>query len=477
MEAIYNKENILITVETSDSETEGEECCDEEYEDIRKNIKPMLNPVQTLTALWPISLLEATEATDDSVLMGCDIKGQSLSKSLDWPSGSMQEKMFEPKHRRAPSLPSQGKLDQIKLQLDEISLSPDEEYGFNPRRIRSKYGARRSVSLFVPDETADQLLGLNNASKLASIVFSNSQDEKSLARNAEEAKIEEDIACLRAQPSNVEFNRKYQAKEHFEKLMKGKSSRGNWGTTRSLRRKLSFDSHPKSRTLREGTRLDNDLFQSYKNNASDISLDKEGHESFLSNLDGTDPTFYGSEPILSPPQQEIILAPPPVLSSKRVLEVLVSNPAEKGKKRRTGIPQFLTTLKLPNKKTIKKFMRKKSERQQERMHRKISQPFPVERANLDTETSGSASNITPKSPSINTFARPGKSGENSNEIIRKRSLSADIPSGRNSCSMCSLQKLEEGMKFYKFKIYSFAWCIIVWNIISRSSGGISDNQK
>lgn len=475
MEDCYTGVNIPIENDTasSDSETDGDDYDDDHYEEIRKNIKPILNLGQTLTALWPISLLEQRDSED--AFVNCDyIEGPSLSKSLDWPSGSMQNNLFEPKHRRAPSLPLQGKLEQIKLQLDEISLTPDEEYGFNPMRKRSlsKASGRRSVSLFVPDETANALLDLSNSRKLVSVVLSSSslQDDRSLARNEEEAKIEEDIASLRAQPSNVEFNRKNRAKEHFEVLISKRSSaRKKWGTTRSLRRKLSFDSHPRCRTFSEGTTPLSDS-EHEKNNIFKVLGEKKASQAEMLNPQNSDISFFGSEPCLNPRQNEIKLAPPPLLSSKTVVEVLVSNPAEKGKKRRSGIPQFLTALKLPNKKTIKKFMRKKSERHPDAasggVHPKIPKPFPVERGDVDSERDIlSANNIdrvgqTPRSPSVNTFARPSKE-PGIEERKRKHLSNAAGPSGRHSCSMCSLQKVEEGI----LKLFSFSYSMVFTDFI------------
>ena len=459
MAVLYESRNSPLEsdIASSDSETEGDEYCDKDYDEIRRNIKPILNLGQTLTTLWPISILEQTKDIEDDSSDGLVniefLDGPSLSKSLDWPSGSMQDAFFEPKHTRAPSLPSHGKLEQIKLQLDEIYLTPDEEYGFNPRRRKSRlgHGTRRSVSLYAPDENADKVLGIGNSSKLASIVLSVSslQEEKSHARNAEEAKIEEDIACLRAQPSNVEFNRKHKAQKHFDELQRGKLSRKRWSTTRTLRRRLSFDSHLRQRTYSEGAKPSYAL---YKRNGPKVSVTRMERESFLFRETENEPIFYGSEPILNPQKQEVKLAPPPVLSSKTAVEVLVSGPAEKGKKRRSGIPQFLTALKLPNKKTIKKFMKKKSERHLESSLPSIPHVFPVETYDTDTErvTVDEDSSVggcqTTKSPSMNTFSRKNRDIGTSDDCKRKGPFSSvSVQAGRISCSLCSLQKLEEGM--------------------------------
>ena len=450
-------------IASSDSETEAEEYGDKDYDEIRRNFKPILNLGQTLTALWPISVLEQTGDDDDD---NCGIEnisfidGPSLSKSLDWPSGSIQGNFFETKHTRSPSLPSYGKIEQIKLSLDEIILTPDEEYGFNPRRRRSRLGhaGRRSVSLYAAEETADRLLKMANASKLTSNVLSasNLQEEKSHARNAEEAKIEEDIACLRAQPSNVEFNRKCQAKSHYEELMKRRMSRRKWSTGKLVGRKLSFDSHPRCRTFSEGAKPPCDL---YDNIGSKASVDKSGHQSFLFNEVGSDPILYGSEPILNPQQQEIKLAPPPILSSKTDVEVLVSTVAEKRKKRRAGIPQFLTALRLPNKKKIKKFMKKKSERHPVSGHPKITHRIAAETVDVNTERGHSAEYTNDaqgqvgRSPSMNTFARKSSDTGCSDSYARKQMFTYTVQSARNSCSMCSLQKLEEGMLKFCFYIH------------------------
>lgn len=454
MADVFDESDVPLESETasSDSETDGDEGNDD-YEDIRCNIKPLLNLGQTLTSLWPISLLEQTDDDDDELVSYDFIDGPSLSKSLDWPTGSLQDNIFVPRHRRAPSLPSQGKLEQIKLQLDEINLTPDEEYGFNPRRSRSVNNGRRSLSLYAPDDTAGTCL---SSSKLVSIVLSSSslQEEKSHARNEEEAKIEEDIAWLRAQPSNVQFNRKYKAREYFEGLTNIQSSRKKFGGNKVLRRKLSFDSNPRSKTFSEGTVQPNIPFEGKKRNVFELPTDRK--------LFDTDTTHYGSEPTLVLDEGEIGLAPPPVLSSKTVLEVLVSNPAEKEKKRRSGIPQFLTALKLPNKKTIKRLMRKKSERQpgsttaSGAMHPTIPHPFPAEQVHSKDEvhllngTNCPVMSQTPRSPSVNTFARPSKDPASGEE--RKRKRSSTSVGSRNSCSLHSLQKVEEGIApfiFYK----------------------------
>jgi len=450
-------ENIVVS---SDSETEGDDCGDNDYDEIRRNIKPILNLGRTLTALWPIPILDSPEVGDENYCDGLGnvdaVEGPCLSKSLDWPHGSMQDWFFEAKHKRAPSLPSHGKLEQIKLQLDEIYLNPDEEYGFNPRRNRQKLGqGPRSVSLYASNELAERLLIMNNSNEHPSVVLSlsNSKDEKSHARNAEEAKIEEDIAFLRAQPSNVEFNRKGKVKEHIESLIKGMVLKKEWRMSKSLKRKLSFDAHHRHRTFSEGAKPSYELLN--RNSFSKCPVKKLEHQNLLRN-ECSNHEFYGSEPILNHQQQEVKLAPHPSLGSKTTVEVLVSSPTEKVKKKRAGIPHFLTTLKLPNKVKIKSFMKKKSERHPSPFHQIVPSPVSAETVNVDSEMGISAENHRhassdlARSPSINTFAKTNRENGVREDCKRKLPFNSSIQAGRNSCSMCSLQKLEEGKETSEF---------------------------
>ena len=457
MESEYNERDFADESErnyvSSDSETDGDELGDDEYEDIRKSIRPILNLGQTLAALWPISLIDHAGdiiTTEETLTDSGFPEGESLSKSLDWPRGSMQDNFFEPKHRRAPSLPCQGKLEQIKLELDEIYVTPDEEYGFNPMRLkcRSRKIGRRSVSLYAPDQNPDLLVNFDSSDVSYVLSCNNLKDEVSHARNEEEAKIEEDIACLRAQPSNVEFNRKNDAKKHFQELIRGIATRRSIGVARSLRRKLSFDSHPRRRTLSDADRQKSDPGEPSEGGAYQFPFDSSQESLTDPQLDFAKP---GTSPEYTLEDDDIRLAAPPILSNKRMVEVLVSaNPADKGKKRRTTIPQFLNALKLPNKKAIKRFMRKKSERPLGTMQPKIPRPFPIERAPSDSalnaDTIEQEKTSCPGSPSVNTFAKPNSQGKKT--IIkdaRKRSQSLTASVKKNSCSMCSLPKVEEGI--------------------------------
>ena len=456
------KENNVVS---SDSETEGDDCCDNDYDEMRRKIKPILNLGRTLTTFWPMSMLDSPEVGDEDDSDGLGnigvIEGPYLSKSLDWPKGSMQDWFLETKHKRAPSLPSHGKLEQIKLRFDEISLNPDEEYGFNPRRNRQRLGqGARSVSLYASNELAERLLILNNSDEHPAVVLSpsNSRDEKSHARNAEEAKIEEDIAFLRAQPSNVKFNRKGKAKEHLECLIKERVTKKEQRMSKSLRRKLSFDAHRRHRTFSEGAKPPYDLLD--KNGFSKYPVKKLEHQNLLS-TDCSDHEFYGSEPILNYQQQEVKLAPHPSLSSKTAIEVLVSNPTEKAKKKRAGIPHFLTTFKLPNRVKIKSFMKKKSERHPSPLHQIVPNQLPAETVSVDSEigisaeNSGHASSELVRSPSVNTFAKTNRDSGVKDDSKRKLPFNSSNQVGRNSCSMCSLQKLEEGI--YNVSIFLRTW--------------------
>lgn len=450
---------------SSDSETDGDDLADEEYDDIRKKIKPILNLGQTFTALWPLTLIEHGVDIEDDISEFSE--GQRLSQSVDWPSGSIRGSFFETKHRRAPSLPSQVKLNQIKLELDEIQLTPDEEYGFNHQRLRTRRSSgRRSISLYASSEQLESLIHLQSPKKLDSLILTATalQDVKSHARNAEEAKIEEDIASLRAQPSNVEFNRKNQAKRRFQELVRGRSSRKRKESTRTLRRKLSFDSHPRRRAFSDITqptscKSDNELNKTILH----VPIDVTDSQDSLVHAQIVDLSHYGSEPGLMHNCGEIKLAPPPGLDEKTMIEVLVSNPPEKEKKRRSSIPQFLTALRLPNKKTIKKLMRRKHDRRHVPIASKIPTPIPVEKLPVDADRTNSSAEEQDKnvpyllkSPSVNTFALPSKTdGPSDRKQRNKRFFITSGSAKRNSCSTCSLPRVEEGMHLFSLTNFKF----------------------
>ena len=454
---------------SSDSETDGDELVDEEYDDIRKKIKPILNLGQTFTALWPLTLIEHADDIEDNISEFSE--GQGLSQSVDWPSGSIRESFFETKHRRAPSLPSQVQLNQIKLELDEIHLTPDEEYGFNHQRLRARRSSgRRSISLYASKEELESLVHLQSPKKLDTVVLTHPalQDVKSHARNAEEAKIEEDIASLRAQPSNVEFNRKNQAKRRFQELVRGRSSKKRKESARTLRRQLSFDSHPRRRAFSDITqptnrKSDNELNKTVLH----VPIDVTDSQDSLVHAQVVDLSHYGSEPGLTHNCGDIKLAPPPGLDEKKMIEVLVSNPPEKEKKRKSNIPQFLTALRLPNKKAIKKLMRRKHERRHVPIVPKIPTPFPVEKLPVDVDrrsiSAEEQDNDVPyllKSPSVNTFARSSKTdGPSDRKQRNKRFFSTSGSTKRNSCSTCSLPRVEEGICIGIFSFIMFNFCL------------------
>eukprot|EP00794_Sanderia_malayensis_P018180 gene18180-19994_t len=446
---------------TSDSETDGEELDAEEY-DIKKNIRPILNLGQTIPALWSISLIEHAEKVEQDYSSFVD-GSQMLSRSSG--SGTLDaEPFYQMRHRRAPSLPTQLKLDEIKLKLDEIQLNTNNEYGFNHKRSRpgrQNYG-RNTVSLYSSNEKISDIISLSDPDNLSDFFLSanNLLSPKSLARNEKEILLEEEILQLRSQPSKVEFSRKKEAKEHLQRVV---SRRGKKKSRRShsLKRRLSFDSHPRRRAFSDTEDvLKGDDRSSFKLQPDKTSEDAGSHrgKSPKKKLVKTR-SHFGSDPEISNNFDEVKVAPPPMIEDNRVLEMLVSNAPEsqaKEKRRKSGIPQFLNALKLPNKKAIKKkFMRRKHDRHSPVLA-KIPAPFPQESVSLQASSKESAAHSDKENlhqvPSVNTFDRSSTTdGPGEERRFKGRRFFGSASSVKKiSCSSCSLQRVDENEESSKF---------------------------
>ena len=429
---------------TSDSETDGDDLADDEDIDFRKNINPILNLGQTITALWPISLIEHAEDVEQ------DFADSSILSKSDSSGLVSRDSFFATKHRRAPSLPSQLQLDEIKLKLDEIQLNTDDEYGFNPKRNGSRRSSSgRPVSLY----SSNDMIGLGISKQFDEFFLSvnNLEYSKSLARNAIEAKIEDEITQLRSQPSRVVFSRKNEAKENFKELLSHRNTSKAKHRSMYLRRKLSFDSHPRRRAFSDTESVNKKSRRHYVyaddskdlKVKSDLNLSELKPKHLLEDLNRCE-----SDPAVSQSFAEIKLAPLPQFEGKQILEVLVSNEAnlEKEKRRRTTIPQFLNALKLPNKKTIKKFMRRKNDRRQKPIVPVIPAPFPSENGSDEfvVDKPEQCHAELSASTSVNTFDKSNKI-DRSAERRRSRRL---LNSGKKmSCSTCSLPRVQEGEIF------------------------------
>ena len=470
---------------TSDSESDGDD--DEEEEDFRKEIKPILNLGQNLTALWPISLFEQVEGFEDAL---AEFQGNQDDGSADHYRGlyddSVQVKAKSrslpiTRHRRAPSLPQ-------RYHLDDIQLNSDYEYGFNHQRSRTRslvglsygqYGNQkkgrdhgRPSSLHI-DQTS-----LGSCDILADLCFSDGSitlppytshfRKRSHAQNETEARLEEEIHRLRAQPSNVKFCRKssFQPELTDDVL---KPIRGRKSLRRSLKRRLSFDSHPRRKTFAD----DRNTFRLKKN----VSHFK--HHSNCQWSQESDSTDNDLSPILADPKtfpngdldtnssdtynklQPIKLSPPPTMNEKIETDFHVSGASDgKEKRRRPTIPQFLTAFKFPNKKAIKKFMKRKNDREVTDISTS-TEPEQIDSKLVDTESEPSAGITEAASvQSVNTFERTTAKDSSPQVITRKVSSRKDktlasygAPLSRKSCSACSLPRVDEG----NYSIFLSRW--------------------
>ncbi len=463
-----NCDRFYYSPATSDSDTDGDELDGEDDIDIRKNIKPILNLGQTIPALFPIALLEqAEDAGEDLEDFGHD--SNPLSRSAG--EGNLAcEKFFETRHRRAPSLPSQVKLDELKL--DEIQLNLNEEYGFNHKRAvrgRQKCG-RNSVSLYASNERLIDIISLSTQNEFNDYLLSSNNlpvPSKSLARNQAEIKLEEEIARLRAQPSKVEFSRKNEAKQRFQKIIDRRSQRKGRIRSKSLKRKLSFDSHPRRRAFSDGDNIGK------KGNKNDVKIQDLKNAKFkLPQNREVSPIRlapqFGSVPDISDCGGAIKLAPPPVLKDKAIIEVLVTNvpPNQvKEKKRKGSIPQFFNAIKLPNKKAIKKFIRRKNDRQRNpvgpHIHASFGPEGEVQPSNFLSEAEENKENM-PSSPSVNTFDRSRKTTGSSDTKAKGRKFFENSGSVKiKSCSTCSLPKVEEGECLFGSIYFTYVCYLLV----------------
>ena len=101
-------------------------------------------------------------------------------------------------------------------------------------------------------------------------------------------------------------------------------------------------------------------------------------------------------------------------------------------------------------------MRRKHDRRHAPVVPKIPTPFPIEKRPVDADRRSVSAEeqdndvpYLPKSPSVNTFARSSKTdGPSDRKQRNKRFFSTSGSAKRNSCSTCSLPRVEEGRNFF-----------------------------